>query len=234
MLTLMTIPLRGNYEAIITETTLTSFGCMTMSLSLSDSADAVTLTVTGPDSVYFAVAFGSCKMKDAWALVVPGNGGAVFEQRLAADKAGTMLDASFTIAQDDTQSMLRTVTLTRPLSAVLSESYFAFSTDTDEVSVMWAYGKSSSFANHGEAQRGCASLSFTKQMETEMSEMEEAVLSAVFSMDSSFISGQSWVSAVMMSLMAVVGCYAAFWYCFGTSEYCSHKLGRVEETYLPI
>merc|ERR550532_467504 len=51
-------------------------------MTLSDSSDLITITLTGPDIVYFSIAMGSCLMKDSWALVIPGRGEAPFEQKL--------------------------------------------------------------------------------------------------------------------------------------------------------
>merc|ERR1719242_2825062 len=168
---------QSTLHSMVPDTTLTARGAMTMSMTLSDSSDLITITLTGPDIVYFSIAMGSCTMKDSWALVIPGGGEAPFEQKLGADKPGDRLLSTFQIESDVTSNNLRTVIFTRSLSMnILDDSYFPFSTELDTVNVMWAYGKGPEFGNHGGSQRGCLLISYLKtEEEAYDTEREEAV-----------------------------------------------------------
>ena len=144
---------------------------MTVTISVSDTNDLAELTVTGPSDVYFSVAFDSCKMKNAWALVLPGTGeddDSLVEYKLGDDKAGNELTTSFETTSDTTDDGVRTVVLSRSLSGQddLSSDYYAFSTDGDDLDVMWAYGNKGKYSQHDESKAGCTSVSFTVTEET--------------------------------------------------------------------
>eukprot|EP01084_Bolivina_argentea_P305280 527363_1 len=225
----------ADYVSIIDDTTLTTLGAMTLSMSISDRDDAITIYLTGPSSVYFSIGIGSCDMTDSWALVVPGSsasdGTTPFEQILANNKPGSTLAPSFEVEEDMTYGLLRTVTFTRPLSTSLEldDTYYAFSTDDDELIVMWAYGSGADYANHGEYQRGCNTLSFAKTMETEEQRIE------LSSSDWSYVFGQSTASLIVVFvLLSIILIIAAFRYYMKGHKWTqiNHLINR--EEYIPI
>ena len=75
------------------------------------------------------------------------------------------MESTFEVTEDTTEGYIRTVTFTRSLSNTLSDDYYDFSTDDDQLIVMWAYGKSADYSNHGEYNRDCTTLSFAKTLQ---------------------------------------------------------------------
>eukprot|EP01084_Bolivina_argentea_P001002 1847_1 len=215
-----------NYESSIASTTLTTEGAMSMELVISDSDDMVTLTVTGPVTLYYSIGIGSCYMVDSWSVVMLGedeDDTTPFEQLLGKDSAGTTLTSTFDVTEDTTSGLLRTVVLERAISTVVDEdSYYSFTTDDESIEVMWAYGTGSAYENHGSDQRGCTELTFSKT---------EEVSSKIFnwqkllSNDSSYLFGQSPVSLIaVMILLSVVMVYAVYRYCMNTGN--ANKLNK--------
>lgn len=167
----ITCTFASNYYAAIEDTTLTSLGAVSMSMSISDNEDLISLTLTGPTSVYYSIGVGSCTMDGAWSLIIPGidatDGSDPFEQLLGKDSAGYPLDSTFDVTEDTTDGALRTVKFTRSLSTTISDEYYDFTTDDDKLIVMWAYGQGADYANHGEYNRDCTTLSFAKTLQEE-------------------------------------------------------------------
>eukprot|EP00483_Globobulimina_turgida_P001021 UN01023 len=197
-----------NYLSAIEDATLTEMGAMAVSLSVSDLEDLITISITGPSSVYYSIGVGSCEMSNSWALVVPGvsatGGDTPFEQLLGHKSAGDTLDSTFDIQQDTISGELRTVIFSRSLSHDIDDAYYAFSTDDDELNVMWAYGTKADYSNHGEYQRDCATLSLTKTLQTESVGRPERS-----STDSLYFFGQSSTSLIfVLVLLSMVLVYA--------------------------
>lgn len=216
------------YLGSLSETQLTSkSGGITIEASVSDSDDLVTVTLTGPSSVYYAVAFDSCKMKNKFSFVVPGTGeddDSVLEYKLGDDKKGDKLDTSFTTTSDSTEDDVRTVVLERSLSdqSDLDDSkYYLFASNTTALDVMWAYGSKSKYSQHDEAAAGCTEVTFTTTELTDTSTKEEAVpfsWGQLFSNDSSYFYGQNRVSLlVVMALLTSIMVYAAF-HCYSRTK----------------
>merc|ERR1711997_370427 len=152
----------------------------------------------------YSVAFDSCKMKNAYSLVIPGTGesdDSVMEYKLGSDKAGDQLTSTFTTSSDSTSDGTRTVVMTRSLSAQtkLSSDYYAFETGGGSLSkleVMWAYGEKGSYSKHAEEAAGCTKVKWSVTEDTSSmakpGEENEAVSSSwgqLFTKDLSYFSG---------------------------------------------
>jgi len=226
-----------HYVGSLEETELTTkSGGITIEATVSDSDDLVTITLSGPSTVYYSVAFDSCKMKNKFALVVPGvdeDDDSVLEYKLGNDKKGDVLDSSFTMTSDSTEDDVRTVVLERSLSDQddLDDSkYYLFAANTTDLDVMWAYGQKSKYSQHDEAAAGCVEVTFTSTESKDDLNKEEAVhfsWGQLFSNDSSYFFGQNPVSlVVVMALLTSIMVYAAF-HCYST-----HKTrGKVVASY---
>jgi len=210
-----------NYYSAVSETLCDTKGISVM-LNVSDSNDLVTVTMVGPSSVYYSVGFDSCKMKNAFAFVVPGTGeddDSVVEYILGDDSKGSQLDTTFTTISDVDDGDYRTVTVTRSISSQssLSDDYYAFNSSTTSLDVMWAYGSKGKYSQHDEAAAGCVEVTIAVTEETSLM-MDEGNMETVpfswgqlFSSDLSYFYGKSRVSLiVVLALLTSVMVYAAF------------------------
>jgi len=221
----------ASYKAIIDSESLVAMEGMTMSLELSDQDDSITISLTGPSSVYYSIAVGSCIMSGTWSLVIPGltasAGSTPFEQLLGSHAGGSSLDDSFEVVDDTVDGLLRTVTFTRSLSADLTDDYYAFTTDDEEIVVQWAYGSSADFSNHGEYQRDCTTLSFTKILQTE-EETANAPTLQLFSLLGKW-SESTGSLIVILALFGMVLLYAVYLkYCKSAKNRMSHDLEEMQ------
>jgi len=220
-----------NYVADIGKETLSKLEGLTLEMYVSDSDDQTSLTITGPDDVWFSVAFGSCTMKNSWALIIPGSDeddNSVMEYKLGDDKAGDQLTSSFSTLSDSTEDGSRTVVMTRSLSSQdsLSSDYFAFDTDGGKVKVQWAYGEKGSYSKHAEEAAGCEKLSWTVTEDTSSMANEEAVSTwgQLFTKDLSYFSGHTPVSLiVVLSLLASIMVYAVF-HCYVKNKHMDKSI----------
>ena len=99
-----------------------------VAVHLDAATQVATLTLSGPDDVWWGVGFNASAMKDGpWAVVVEG-GGKVSEHQLA-DQGGppttTPLAPSVTVASSKVDGGVRTVTLTRPMAGK-GPAYYTF------------------------------------------------------------------------------------------------------------
>jgi len=210
--------------------TLCSTKKISVMVNVSDSDDLVTVTMVGPSSVYYSVGFDSCKMKNAFAFVVPGTGeddDSVVEYILGDDSAGSQLDTTFTTISDVDDGSYRTVSLTRSLSDQddLSDDYYAFDSSTTKLEIIWAYGSKGKYSQHDEAAAGCVKVKFDVEVDNSTSSLmmdaeEENVESVemmpfswgqLFSSNLSYIYGQHRISLiVVLALLSSIMVYAAF------------------------
>ena len=94
---------------------------VTFALSLDESAPVesqATVTMSGPDGVWFGVGLGATVMADTPnAIIVLGNG-TVFEQKMADQPIGTRLPTSIKVVSNIVAAGKRTVTVTRGLKGM--------------------------------------------------------------------------------------------------------------------
>jgi hypothetical protein len=108
-----------------------------------------TITLTGPATVWFGVAFGATQMAaQPGAIIVDGNG-AVSEYQLGDHIGGTQLATQVHVVSNTVVSGARTVVLTRALAGA-SSAQFSFNTSSDGARIPWmnAVGSSANYSFH--------------------------------------------------------------------------------------
>lgn len=120
---------------------------VTMELDIDASADTVTISLTGPSTVWYGVGLGAQLMKDAPnAIIVQGNG-SVFEQKLADQSPGSLLPTSVTVVSNSVSGNRRTVVLTRALKGKTA-AHYTFDVNSATIPFINAVGKTPNFSYH--------------------------------------------------------------------------------------
>jgi hypothetical protein len=125
-----------------------------VSVHLDSPANIATLTLSGPDGVWFGVGFGAQAMADQpWTIIVDGAG-AVTERKIGAPSPashvpGTLLNQSVWVVRSTAASGVRTVVVTRPLAGH-GPDYFTFdATAADpDIPIITAVGSGPTLAYH--------------------------------------------------------------------------------------
>ena len=116
--------------------------------SISLNAENATITLRGPDSVWYGVGFGAQSMANTYTIVVDGNG-AVTEHKLGDHLAGAALKQSVQVVSSSVQAGERVVVLSRPLSGASSDYYsFSFSSADSTIPMISAIGSTVAFGYH--------------------------------------------------------------------------------------
>mmetsp|Transcript_40109 Transcript_40109/g.65792 ORF Transcript_40109/g.65792 Transcript_40109/m.65792 type:complete len:248 (+) Transcript_40109:91-834(+) len=216
----------SQYLAEIEQSSLGLFGTISMSVQVSDLDDSIQISVTGPSSVYYSVGVGSCKMDGTWALIVPGATAASttpYEQLLGSDRAGSTLESTLDVVEDIDDGQQRTVTMTRLLSSEVGDDYYAFSTDDESISVIYAWGATASYGYH-QGNFGCAPLTFAKTLQAEDSHFLQ-----VFSSDVFYFVGHSSISLLLVSLFLIsIMSYAVYRHCCSNKKFGAFKFAEME------
>lgn len=127
---------------------------MTMEVAIDVGNQTVTLTMTGPNNVWFAYGFDNNRMSGTYIILSEGNGNVV-ERKLSSRGAGSVLSNSFTNSNTVVNGGIRTTTVTRPLQGLTSDHY-TFLAQEYSIPVIWAYGNGATIAYH--ARRGISSM----------------------------------------------------------------------------
>ncbi|KAA3639075.1 MAG: hypothetical protein DWQ02_04255 [Bacteroidetes bacterium] len=145
--------------SIFTANTSVNAGGETLTLDMNIDTDInlVTLTMTGPDNVFFAFGFGGTSMNNTYAIIMEGNGN-IMERALGNHNSGTLLTSSITVIQNTTSGGVRTVQLTRAING-LNASYFTFPSSATVINFIYSRGSSSTLQYHGFANKGISSIS---------------------------------------------------------------------------
>merc|ERR1712232_1432323 len=122
-------------------------------MGLMITNDTATITLTGPEHVWFGVGFFAQAMEDKpYAIIVDGNG-AVSERVLAShmgsapNPGGTLLATSIKTVSSSTAAGKRTVVLSRPAIGA-SKQHASFTLQDVEIPFINALGASSTFGYH--------------------------------------------------------------------------------------
>lgn len=116
-------------------------------LTIRQDATTVTLSISGPDGVWFGVGFDAGSMADLpYALIVDGQGN-VQENKLAEHNPGTLLKSSVTIVSSSVTAGVRTVIVTRAVKGLTSD-YYTFPADPGAIRLITAIGSSSQLSYH--------------------------------------------------------------------------------------
>jgi hypothetical protein len=126
-----------------------SAGTVSLSLSMDEAANQVTITMAGPADVWYGVGFNAGSMSDKpWAVIVDGQG-KVSERKLADQAPGTLLQPSVKVVSSTVVTGRRTVVLTRTLTmADYEANYFDFSLAKASLPYITAVGSGPAFAYH--------------------------------------------------------------------------------------
>eukprot|EP00117_Sycon_ciliatum_P029408 scpid52803/ scgid23424/ len=122
---------------------------VSLSLALNATSPGLaTISMTGPDGVWFGVGFNAVAMEDLpYAIIVNGSGG-VMERKLANHDPGNQLADSVTVVSNAVVNGVRTVVMTRPLAGA-SKDHFTFNPFTlPTMPFISAVGNTSAFAYH--------------------------------------------------------------------------------------
>ena len=129
---------------------------------MSVDDNLVTLTLVGPNSVWFGVGFGNKYMDGTYCVVVDGYGD-VSERYLIGTTEGDELDFTWTVSSNVESSHYRTVVLTREYDYELSSDYYhQFATTYSKLETIWAYGTAADLDNHGNTRRGDQEIKATR------------------------------------------------------------------------
>jgi len=112
------------------------------------------ISISGPSTVWFSVAFGSNNFAMAdkpWTLVVDGKGN-VEERKLGDHDPGTVLSSSIKVTSNTVVNGVRTVVMTREFKGKTSD-HFTFESTSSEISIITASGTGPNYAYHGPKQR---------------------------------------------------------------------------------
>lgn len=132
----------------------TSKWSLKASVSMSVEDNLVTLTLVGPNNVWFSVGFGNKYMDGTYCVVVDGYG-ELSERYLIGKTAGDELDFTWTVVSNVESSHYRTVVLTREYDYELKSNYYhKFATSYSKLQTIWAYGKDAELDDHGNTRRG--------------------------------------------------------------------------------
>ena len=125
-------------------------------LDLDTKLGNVTVTMSGPSSVWFAVGFDAKAMKDA-PYTIEITPTSIIERRLANHAAGTVLQNTALYMKSNTVTNgIRTVVLTRPLIGKSKEEY-TFDPTVPSLDLIAAIGPSATFGYHGNT-RGAGTI----------------------------------------------------------------------------
>lgn len=125
----------------------------------ASTSGVATLTLVGPANLWFAVGFNATQMADAPYAIVIAGGGKVSERKLARHASGVLLPASpsLRVVSTTVRDGVRTVKLARSIVGA-SANHYTFPTDALSIPFIAAVGKSATFAPHGDAPHGTATL----------------------------------------------------------------------------
>ena len=116
-------------------------------MKLGHNGTDATISITGPSSVWFGVAFDATIMKDQpYAMIIDGDG-IVSERKLGYHAPGSLLKNSIKIISNTVRHGLRSVILKRPVRG-LSPRHFSFPNQPGDLNLIAALGSSKSFGYH--------------------------------------------------------------------------------------
>ena len=144
-------------------------------LKVELSSTTATLTITGPEKVYFAVGFNATHMRDQPYIIYVNSKG-VHEQQIgtcggSGHCCGTSLESSVTVVSDKVVDSKRTVVITRPLQGRTQHYYSFDSSVQSDIPMIAAVGHSDSFSKHKDETRGHLALSKKKIIKSKLKQL---------------------------------------------------------------
>eukprot|EP00040_Diaphanoeca_grandis_P022873 m.123597 g.123597 ORF g.123597 m.123597 type:complete len:807 (-) comp29000_c0_seq2:129-2549(-) len=122
---------------------------LTLDLDSAAPHGNVTITVTGPATVWFGVAFGASLMSQQPGAIIVDGDGDVSEYKLGDHLGGTKLTTQVVVLSNTVANGLRTVVLTRGFVGASASQYtFVASGDGQLIPFMNAVGSSANYSFH--------------------------------------------------------------------------------------
>jgi len=119
---------------------------VTLGLHLTDAL--ATVTMTGPEGVWFGVGFNATLMADLpYAIVVDGVTGNVSEHKMGNHAEGTVLASTVKVVSNTVSGSMRTVVVTRPLAGATPDHY-TFQVDALALDFINAIGSTPTMSYH--------------------------------------------------------------------------------------
>lgn len=133
---------------------------VSLSLTLdASSTDLATITMTGPDGVWYGVGLNAELMENLpYAIIVDGTG-AVTERKLGNHDPGKQLATSVKVVSNKVVDGVRTVVMTRPLKGATADHYTFDPLHQATLPFISAVGNTSAFTIH--RFKGSATMSVT-------------------------------------------------------------------------
>jgi len=126
-----------------------SAGNVSLDLSMQEALNEVTITLSGPDKVWFGVGFDASGMTtEPYAIVVDGDGN-VSEHKLGVHAAGTVLQPTVSVVSSASSAGRRIVVLTRKMKiSDYEDAFFGFDITQTALPYITAVGSGPAFAYH--------------------------------------------------------------------------------------
>ena len=118
-------------------------------LEIDSKENQVFITLTGPSSLWYGVAFNADKMADLPYTIVVNGTGYVNEIKLGDHSPGTILNQTVKVVNNtiNNQTGLRTIVLSRTAQG-LNLNYYSFNTKKSTIPILTALGNTGSYGYH--------------------------------------------------------------------------------------
>ena len=131
---------------------------VSMKLDLDSKQDQATITLSGPDGVWFGVGLDASAMEDLpYAIIVNGSG-EVMERKLANHNGGNQIQTSIAIASNTVNNGVRTLVLKRAMKGASKDHYSFNPAVQSSLPFISAIGSGPAFAYH--KFKGASTLSY--------------------------------------------------------------------------
>lgn len=130
----------------VSGTTHTDVTNITLNVDILHSV--ATITLTGPDNVWFGVGFGAVNMAALPYAIVVETGGAVSEHKLSNHGPGNVLSASIKIMSSVVKNNVRTIVLSRAQQGQSSDYYSFDLSGSTTIDIITAVGSTPTFSYH--------------------------------------------------------------------------------------
>jgi len=118
-----------------------------VTLGLSLATKGATITMTGPDGVWFGVGFDTVSMANAPYAIIVDGAGAVTERVMGNHMAGVQINTSVQVVSNTVKAGIRTVVMQRPLKGATPQHH-TFDPLKVSFSFINAIGTTSTFSHH--------------------------------------------------------------------------------------
>jgi len=130
---------------------------MDMTITMNTNTSTVSFSITGPASRWFAFGFGASSMSTSAYTILANASAQIAKEYNQAYHAAPVLQTTQNLANmsSSTSGGAKTYTFTRPMNTNDANDYL-FTTATSSISLIWAYGYTTTLAQH--ASRGVTTI----------------------------------------------------------------------------